>query len=147
MSIRVTWPMILTLFSFLKLLFSWKSFDLKEYRSFFHLDWTYCWSCKVELINWNNGHFPASFYNSALTPYIFVLFLKYCCGQISHFSTNLTQHSQKSFPKLYCLFSTVRSSMSRNRCKLCHKLRDSRNIHPWSPNFWNYICLSNFTDN
>ena len=45
------------------------------------------------------------------------------------------------------MFSTLRSRMSRTRCKLHHKLRNGQNIPLWSPNFWvscftQYFCSS-----
>ena len=37
--------------------------------------------------------------------------------------------------------------MSENMCKLRHKVRNCKNIPPWSPNFTNYSFVSNFPDN
>ena len=37
--------------------------------------------------------------------------------------------------------------MSRNMCKLRHKVRNDQNLPNESPNFRNFFCLDNFMDN
>ena len=58
----------------------------------------------------------------------------------------LRPHFQNSFA-LTWFFSTFRSRMSRNRCKLRHKLHNDQNIPPLSPFFFTYIFQSIFIDN
>ena len=50
------------------------------------------------------------------------------------------------FPKQLFLFSILHSKLSRNMCKLCHKVRNGQNLPYESPNFRNHFFLSNFTD-
>ena len=47
----------------------------------------------------------------------------------------------------FFLFSTLNSKMSKNWCKLRHKLRNGQNLPHESPNFTNYFFLCNFTHN
>ena len=48
--------------------------------------------------------------------------------------------------RLVCLFPTLNSRMSENKCKLFHKVRNVQNLRHGSPNFRNYF-FPNFTDN
>ena len=49
------------------------------------------------------------------------------------------------FLQQFFLFSTISLKMSRNMHKLRHKLRNGQNLPHESPNFPNYIFLTNFT--
>ena len=51
------------------------------------------------------------------------------------------------FPIFLLLFSTLNSKMSRNMCKLCHKVRKVQNLPHKSPHFTNYSFCSHFTYN
>ena len=50
------------------------------------------------------------------------------------------------FPKQF-FFSTLKSKISKNMCKLCQKVRNSQNLPQRRPNFKNNFYLSNFMDN
>ena len=52
-----------------------------------------------------------------------------------------------SFPSIFFLFSTFNSKMSKNTCKLRHKVRNGQNLPHESPIFTNYFLKSNFTYN
>ena len=54
------------------------------------------------------------------------------------------QISETTFSKQFslnnfCLFPTLNSNMSRNMCKLCHKVRNGQNLPHESLNFTNYF--------
>ena len=50
-------------------------------------------------------------------------------------------------PKQFLLFSILHFNMSRNMCKLRHKVRNGQTLPHASSNFRNKFVLSNFTDN
>ena len=64
-----------------------------------------------------------------------------------NFSKSETRSSKQFFPELSFMYLTLRSRISRTRCKFRHKLRNNQNIPTWSPNFWvsyftHYLCSS-----
>ena len=61
----------------------------------------------------------------------------------SPFCGFLRPHFETVLPNFFVLFSTLKSRMSRNMCKLLHKaVRNCQNLHYESPNFRNYFVLS-----
>ena len=62
-------------------------------------------------------------------------FLKLVLWTHMPFSTSLRPHFQNTFPWIFFLFSTLNSRMSRNMCKLDHKVRKVQSLPHASPNF------------
>ena len=58
----------------------------------------------------------------------------------------LRPHFQTVCSKQLFLFSILHSKMSINMCKMCHKVPNGKNLPSESPNFRNFIFVSNFTD-
>ena len=54
-------------------------------------------------------------------------FVSYFTVNLGHFATNLRPYYQNSFfLNFFCLFSTLSSSMSKNKCKLRRKLQNAK---------------------
>ena len=51
------------------------------------------------------------------------------------FQKSWTTFSKKKFPIFFVLFSTLKSKMSQNMCKLRHKVCNGQNLPHGSPNF------------